>query len=158
MRERYPSTPLPQVVVSEISKPQVMRTFSERLAYGCELLAEDDIDEQDEYHPDYTPMGLGMPHVNGYPTPSTRPRSRRSKPGNSGRRLALLEEDPHCHCEVDNNNSSIDHKQPRSKGGDNSWENTVLACKHCNRLKDDLTYEEFIQLRGCGRQGNAPVS
>lgn len=132
-----------------------MRTYNERLAYGCELLEEDDTSEQDEYHPDHAPMGLGMSHVEGYPTRIHRPRSRTRKFKTGPRRRNLLAEDPHCHycnCEVDENNSSIDHKQPRSKGGDNSEYNTVLACKHCNGLKGDLTYEEYQELRGCGRQ------
>lgn len=30
---------------------------------------------------------------------------------------------------------SIDHVVPRSRGGDTSWENCVLACVHCNRRK-----------------------
>lgn len=32
---------------------------------------------------------------------------------------------------------SIDHIIPRSKGGATSWENCVLACTDCNRLKGD---------------------
>ena len=30
---------------------------------------------------------------------------------------------------------SIDHVLPRSRGGENSWENCVLACVQCNRRK-----------------------
>lgn len=33
------------------------------------------------------------------------------------------------------NELSIDHVMPRSRGGETSWENCVLACVHCNRRK-----------------------
>ena len=40
-------------------------------------------------------------------------------------------------------NSSLDHKQPRSRNGNNTQGNIVLACLDCNNEKDDMTYEEF---------------
>jgi 5-methylcytosine-specific restriction endonuclease McrA len=37
---------------------------------------------------------------------------------------------------------SIDHVLPRSKGGSNSWDNVVAACKKCNfKKKDRLMHE-----------------
>ena len=37
---------------------------------------------------------------------------------------------------------SIDHVQPRSKGGGTTWENCVLACLQCNATKADRTLHE----------------
>jgi 5-methylcytosine-specific restriction endonuclease McrA len=39
-------------------------------------------------------------------------------------------------------NLTLDHVLPRSRGGDNSWENLVTCCRKCNAKKDDLTPEE----------------
>lgn len=42
---------------------------------------------------------------------------------------------------------SRDHIQPKSKGGKNTWTNTVTACKSCNRAKGDrLLHEIDMQL------------
>jgi len=38
---------------------------------------------------------------------------------------------------------TLDHVIPKSKGGEDSWENLVTACKTCNNEKDDLTLEEY---------------
>jgi len=46
---------------------------------------------------------------------------------------------------------TIDHVVPQSKGGKNTWENLVTACKSCNNKKDNLLLEEFgvdIQMPG----------
>ena len=37
---------------------------------------------------------------------------------------------------------TIDHIFPRSRGGDDSWENLVAACLPCNNRKGDRTPEE----------------
>ncbi len=37
---------------------------------------------------------------------------------------------------------TIDHVQPRSRGGPTSWENCVAACEPCNRRKADKTPRE----------------
>ena len=37
---------------------------------------------------------------------------------------------------------TIDHVMPRSRGGNLSWENCVLACVSCNKRKADKTPEE----------------
>jgi 5-methylcytosine-specific restriction endonuclease McrA len=39
-------------------------------------------------------------------------------------------------------NLTLDHVLPRSRGGDNSWENLVTCCRKCNAKKDDRTPEE----------------
>ncbi len=38
--------------------------------------------------------------------------------------------------------ATCDHVRPRSRGGANTWENVVTACKACNSRKDDRTPEE----------------
>ena len=38
--------------------------------------------------------------------------------------------------------STIDHVLPRSRGGANTWENTVAACGRCNQRKGDRTPAE----------------
>jgi hypothetical protein len=37
---------------------------------------------------------------------------------------------------------TLDHVLPRSRGGRNTWENLVTACKKCNQAKDNMTPEE----------------
>lgn len=37
---------------------------------------------------------------------------------------------------------TIDHVLPRSKGGDDSWENLITACRGCNSSKGDRTPAE----------------
>jgi 5-methylcytosine-specific restriction endonuclease McrA len=39
-------------------------------------------------------------------------------------------------------NLTLDHVQPRSRDGIDSWENLVTACKPCNHLKANKTPEE----------------
>lgn len=38
---------------------------------------------------------------------------------------------------------TIDHIIPKSKGGENTWQNMVTACKKCNNIKSDLSVEDF---------------
>ena len=45
--------------------------------------------------------------------------------------------------ETDPRLMTIDHVHPKSKGGRDSYENCVSACKPCNNEKDDLTFEEW---------------
>lgn len=46
-------------------------------------------------------------------------------------------------CSKDKRVLSLDHVLPQSKGGEDSFENCVTACKGCNWEKDDLTIEEW---------------
>lgn len=39
--------------------------------------------------------------------------------------------------------TTIDHVLPRSRGGDDSWENLVAACLRCNNKKGDRTPREM---------------
>jgi 5-methylcytosine-specific restriction endonuclease McrA len=48
------------------------------------------------------------------------------------------------YCGSDNKRDlTLDHVIPQSKGGENSWENLVTACKKCNSQKADLSLAEF---------------
>ena len=40
-------------------------------------------------------------------------------------------------------NLTLDHVIPQSKGGPNTWDNLVTACKKCNNEKASLTLEEY---------------
>ena len=39
--------------------------------------------------------------------------------------------------------TTIDHVQPRSRGGADSWENLVACCLKCNNIKSDRTPQEM---------------
>ncbi|WBU37868.1 HNH endonuclease [Homoserinibacter sp. YIM 151385] len=39
--------------------------------------------------------------------------------------------------------STIDHIQPRSRGGQDTWENLVACCLRCNNVKGDRTPQEM---------------
>lgn len=39
--------------------------------------------------------------------------------------------------------ATIEHLVPLARGGEHTWENTVLACRHCNISKNAKTEEEF---------------
>lgn len=41
---------------------------------------------------------------------------------------------------------TIDHKVPRAKGGLSTPKNCVCACIECNRNKNDMAYEEYIDI------------
>jgi len=48
------------------------------------------------------------------------------------------------YCGCDNRKTlTLDHVQPTSKGGKNTFENVVTACRKCNGEKADLTLEEY---------------
>lgn len=38
---------------------------------------------------------------------------------------------------------TLDHVIPQSKGGKDSWDNLVTACRKCNSEKSNLTLEEY---------------
>ena len=43
----------------------------------------------------------------------------------------------YCQCEVTDSNGTVDHIVPQAKGGQNTWENCITACKDCNQKKAD---------------------
>lgn len=48
----------------------------------------------------------------------------------------------YCGIQVTKKTASIDHVIPKSKGGGNSFSNTVCACKNCNAKKSDKFLDE----------------
>lgn len=61
-------------------------------------------------------------------------------------RMILYARDLHmcayCGDELPPRSLTIDHVMPRSRGGKNTWVNTVSACKPCNVRKGNKTPEE----------------
>lgn len=59
-------------------------------------------------------------------------------------RRNILERDRHnCqYCGYKGEDLTIDHVIPRSRGGDDSWENLVTACVRCNVKKGSRTPKE----------------
>jgi CRISPR/Cas system Type II protein with McrA/HNH and RuvC-like nuclease domain len=48
------------------------------------------------------------------------------------------------YCGCDNRKTlTLDHVIPQSRGGKDSWDNLVTACKKCNSEKSNLTLEEY---------------
>jgi len=45
----------------------------------------------------------------------------------------------YCGVELGKSSATIDHVQPRSRGGKTSWKNCVASCKFCNRKKANKT-------------------
>jgi 5-methylcytosine-specific restriction endonuclease McrA len=48
----------------------------------------------------------------------------------------------YCGKQMATQDLTLDHVMPRSRGGESSWENTVLACIDCNKMKADRTPKE----------------
>ena len=59
-------------------------------------------------------------------------------------RKNILHRDNHCcqYCGCKSSKLSIDHVIPRSRGGDDSWENVTTACLACNVSKGNRTPKE----------------
>lgn len=58
-------------------------------------------------------------------------------------RRGVLRRDAHHCAYCGKNATTIDHVQPRSRGGRNSWENLVACCLRCNNVKGDRTPQEM---------------
>ena len=62
---------------------------------------------------------------------------------------ALFRRDNHicmyCGDRFPNTMLTRDHVLPRSRGGEDEWENVVTACKPCNARKDNMTIREAEQ-------------
>ena len=46
------------------------------------------------------------------------------------------------------NETTLDHLHPKSRGGKNSWDNLAITSSKINRLKNDMTIDEFVSKHG----------
>jgi len=44
-----------------------------------------------------------------------------------------------CYCGTRKGPMTVDHVIPKNQGGQDTWENLVCACDHCNNRKGDLS-------------------
>ena len=58
-------------------------------------------------------------------------------------RRGVLRRDSHRCAYCGRSANTIDHVQPRSRGGRDTWENLVAACLKCNNKKSDKTLDEL---------------
>lgn len=59
-------------------------------------------------------------------------------------RRAIFARDGWCcqYCGAADRQLTVDHVVPRTRGGQNTWENLVAACKRCNNRKGGRTAEQ----------------
>lgn len=60
-------------------------------------------------------------------------------------RTLILKRDNHTcqYCDYKGPNLTIDHILPKSRGGQDTWQNLVACCYDCNNCKDNRTPEEW---------------
>ncbi|MCI4656682.1 MULTISPECIES: HNH endonuclease [Cryobacterium] len=58
-------------------------------------------------------------------------------------RRGVLRRDDHRCAYCGRTANTIDHVQPRSRGGRDSWDNLVACCLRCNNIKSDRTPAEM---------------
>lgn len=58
-------------------------------------------------------------------------------------RRGVLRRDGHRCAYCTRPAATIDHVLPRSRGGEDSWENLVACCLRCNNVKSDRTPQEM---------------
>ena len=58
-------------------------------------------------------------------------------------RRGVLRRDGHRCAYCNRAANTIDHVQPKSRGGSDTWENLVAACLRCNNKKSDKTLAEL---------------
>ena len=58
-------------------------------------------------------------------------------------RRGVLRRDGHKCAYCGRNANTIDHVQPKSRGGKDTWENLVACCLKCNNAKGDKTLSEI---------------
>ena len=54
----------------------------------------------------------------------------------------VLQRDRHTCAYCGDHATTVDHVLPQSRGGRNTWTNTIAACEPCNRAKADRTPAE----------------
>ena len=64
------------------------------------------------------------------------------KKKNPSRSMIYKRDDHTCQYCESKKNLTIDHIVPKSKGGQDTWENMVVACSSCNTKKSDTLLEQ----------------
>lgn len=73
-------------------------------------------------------------------------------------RRGVLRRDNHRCAYCAKNANTIDHVQPKSRGGKDTWENLVACCLKCNNTKGDKTLAEIgWQLRVSPRMPSGSI-
>ncbi len=72
-------------------------------------------------------------------------------------RKNILERDGHVCQYCGGPGSTVDHIQPRSRGGEDSWTNCVCACGPCNRSKNNQTPKEAGMMLRCPPRKPSPI-
>jgi hypothetical protein len=71
-------------------------------------------------------------------------------------RLKVFERDNYkchyCQKQLTRFTATLDHIQPVSRGGDNSFENLVTACLHCNSRRGNRAVMDMYQENGAGNR------
>ena len=49
----------------------------------------------------------------------------------------------YCGCDLHEDNTTIDHMRPKSRGGQDRIANLILCCRSCNATKRAKTVDEF---------------
>lgn len=63
--------------------------------------------------------------------------------GTPATRRGVLRRDGHICAYCSRTATTVDHVQPRSRGGQDSWENMVACCLDCNNTKGDRTLAQM---------------
>lgn len=58
-------------------------------------------------------------------------------------RRGVLRRDSHCCAYCGKAAATVDHVVPKSRGGQDSWENMVACCLRCNNKKGDRTLNQL---------------
>ncbi len=51
----------------------------------------------------------------------------------------------YCGALVEEGQVTLDHVEPRSRGGSGRWSNLVASCRPCNEAKRSQTLREFLE-------------
>ncbi|WP_254510412.1 HNH endonuclease [Anatilimnocola floriformis] len=94
----------------------------------------------DDYHPE---LPSDPPKETKAKKLSQGPSARRKR-----KRERMMRQHPYCtYCglKLNNENSTLDHIRPISRGGTNHDDNLVLSCRKCNAEKGDQLHHKWLR-------------